>query len=121
MTIQPRHLFVLGLLIVCALLTYDVVTSSLNPYVTIPQVSADSTYLQREIQVLASVGNFSFDDGGVLQIELTDGNSTMTAYYAGIPPQGLKPGQKIVAAGVLTAPGRLNATQLLVKCPSRYE
>lgn len=121
MTLPSRHLVVLGLLIVCAFLTYGVMKSSLNPYVTVPQVAADSTYLQREIQVLATAGNFSFDDEGVLWIELTDGNSTMTAFYTGIPPQGLKPGQMIVAAGVLTAPGRLNATQLLVKCPSRYE
>jgi len=121
MTIKPIHIVVLVLLIMSAILAYDVVTSSLNPYLTVSQVAGTSNYPQQEIQILASVANFSVDEQGALLVDLTDGNSTITAHYSGVPPQGMKTGQKIVAIGVLSAPGRLNATQLLVKCPSKYE
>jgi len=121
MIIKPIHIVVLVLLLLSAILAYDVVTSSLNPYVTVSQVAGNSNYLQQDLQILASVANFSIDEQGALLVYLTDGNSTITAHYSGVPPQGLKTGQKIVAIGVLTAPGRFNATQLLVKCPSKYE
>ncbi len=121
MTIKPTYIVVLVLLILGTILAYDVVISSLNPYTTVSQVAGNSDYLRQEIQILATVANLSVDDQGRLFLNLTDGNSTITAHYSGVPPQGLKTGQKIVAIGVLTAPGRLNATQILVKCPSKYE
>lgn len=121
MIIKPLHIVVLVLLVLSAVLAYDVVISSLNPYVTVSQVSGNSNKFGQEIKILASVANFSIEKEGSLLVELTDGNSAITAHYTGVPPQGLKTGQKIVAVGVLTAPGRLNATQLLVKCPSKYE
>jgi cytochrome c-type biogenesis protein CcmE len=120
MTIKPVHIVVLVLVALSVILAYDALTASLNPYVSVSQVAGDSRYRQQEVQILATVNNFSFDDKGTLLVEITDGNATITAYYAGVPPQGLTRGQKIVAVGVLTAPGHLDATQLLVKCPSRY-
>jgi cytochrome c-type biogenesis protein CcmE len=41
--------------------------------------------------------------------------------YSGSQPQGFKEGQKVVAIGELTSPHHMNATQLLVNCPSKYE
>lgn len=120
MTIKPAYIVVLVLIAAGAILAYDAVTASINPYVTVSQVAGESRYLQQEVQVLATVADFSFDNQGMLLVDITDGNATITAFYAGIPPQGLNKGQKIVAIGVLDTPRRLNATQLLVKCPSRY-
>jgi cytochrome c-type biogenesis protein CcmE len=121
MTIKPIHIVVLVLLILSVILAYEVVISSLNPYVTVSQVAGNSDYLQQEIQILATVANFSVDDQGAFLVYLTDGNSTITVHYTGVPPQGLKTGQQVVAIGMLTAPGQMNATQILVKCPSKYE
>ena len=121
MKIRPIHVVVLVLISAGAILAYDVVISSLNPYMTVSQVAGNSTYLQQEIQILATVSNFSVEDEGTLLVYLTDGNSTIMAHYSGVPPQGLKIGEKIVVIGVLTAPDRMNATQILVKCPSKYE
>jgi cytochrome c-type biogenesis protein CcmE len=121
MKIRPIHVVVFFLISASAILAYGAMISSLNPYLTVSQVTGNSTYLHQEIQLLATVSNFSIEDEGTLLINLTDGNSTIMAHYSGVPPQGLKIGEKIVVIGVLIAPNRINTTQLLVKCPSKYE
>ena len=111
MTIKPIYIVVLVLLILVES-SHTTWSSRQLTYMTVSQVAGNSDYLQQEIQILATVANLSVDDQGRLLVYLTDGNSTITAHYSGLPPQGLKAGQKIVAIGVLTAPGRLNATQI---------
>jgi Cytochrome c-type biogenesis protein CcmE len=121
MKLQPLHVVAIILVVLSIVLAYDVITTSLNPYLTVSQVSGHPEYLQKEVQILANVENFSIDDQGAMQIILTDGNASIRVDYSGIPPQGMKANQKIVAIGVVTDPARMNASQLLVKCPSKYE
>jgi len=41
--------------------------------------------------------------------------------YRGAPPDNLQEGSPVIVEGRLWADGRLEATQILVQCPSRYE
>ncbi|NLG69233.1 MAG: cytochrome c maturation protein CcmE [Firmicutes bacterium] len=41
--------------------------------------------------------------------------------YRGAPPDNLQEGSPVIVEGRLRAEGRLEATQVLVQCPSRYE
>ncbi len=109
------------LLVAGGALAYDVLTSSINPYLTVSQAVADPGYHQKEVQILATVTSWSFDDAGALDLDITDGNSSMKVHYKGVTPQSLQEGQNIVAIGVLTSGTSMNATRILTKCPSKYE
>ena len=121
MKIKPVHIVGLILAFTGIFLAYNALSSSINPYLTVSQASMDSTRLGQEVQILATVSGWSTGQDGSLVLNLTDGASAMYATYRGVPPQGLREGQKIVAIGILETPARLNATRLLVKCPSKYE
>lgn len=123
MKIKPVHIIVLALVVISAILAYDAFTSYINPYLTVSQVAGEDTYVNNEVQILATVANGSvqWGDDGSLLFDITDGQATITVTYSGSQPQGFKAGQKVVAIGELTSPHHMNATQLLVKCPSKYE
>ncbi len=121
MKIRPVHVVAVLLVIAGGFLAYESLSSSVNPYLTVSQASGDPANLRGEVQVLATLSSWSVDDRGTLHLVITDGNATMGVRYSGIPPQGLQGGQSIVAIGTLDSPGSLNASRLLVKCPSKYE
>ncbi len=118
--IRPLYIVIIILLLVSAVLAFDAVSSSVNPYRTVAEVTQDPAWLHRDVQVLATVTDLSVDPDGAMQLVLTDGNATLNVTYRGVPPQGLLAGQKIVAIGRMDSPARLEADRLLVKCPSKY-
>lgn len=120
MLIRPLYLVVLILIGGSIFLVYSALAPSINPYLSVSQVRSGA-YAEREVQVLAILEDWSVGEEGALMLRLSDGNATLNVTYRGLPPQGLTKGQKIVAIGVLHPPDGLNATRLLVKCPSKYE
>jgi cytochrome c-type biogenesis protein CcmE len=120
MHIRPLYLVVLVLLAGSIFLAYTALAPSINPYLSVGQVRSGS-YAEREVQVLAILQDWSVGEDGALVLRLSDGNETLNVTYRGVPPQGLTRGQDIVAIGVLHPPDTLDATRLLVKCPSKYE
>ncbi len=121
MKIKAVHIIVFVLVALSAFFAYDAFTSYINPYLTVSQVAGNDKYIGKEVQILDTVATVNLREDGSLLLDLTDGKATITVTYSGIQPQGLKEGQKIVAIGKLTSPYHMNATQLLVKCPSKYE
>lgn len=121
MNIRPIHVVAVILLIAGGVLAYDALTSSINPYLTVSQASAQIPGHGNEIQVLATLSSWAYDNEGAMHLAITDGNVSMDVNYRGIPPQGLQQGQKIVAIGSLAPDHSLNATRILTKCPSKYE
>jgi cytochrome c-type biogenesis protein CcmE len=123
MKLKPVHIIVVALVIISAILAYDAFTSYINPYLTVSQVAGDDKYINNEVQILATVANGStqWGEDGSLLFDITDGQATITVTYSGSQPQGFKEGQKVVTIGELTSPHHMNAAQLLVKCPSKYE
>ena len=120
MQIRPLYLVVLVLIGGSIFLVYSALAPSINPYLSVSQVR-DGAYAEREVQVLAILEDWSVGEDGGLVLRLTDGNATLNVTYRGLPPQGLTKGQNIVAIGVLHPPDGMDATRLLVKCPSKYE
>ena len=62
--------------------------------------------------------------GGVpaIDFELGDSLSTMQVRYVGTAvPDAFRDGADVVVEGEYMSSGTVNATQLLVKCPSKYE
>jgi cytochrome c-type biogenesis protein CcmE len=123
MKLKPVYIIVALLIVVSAILAYDTFSSYVNPYSTVSEVAGDDSYIGSEVQILANVANRSihWDDDGSLLFNITDGKATIAVTYSGVPPQSFTDRQKVVAIGVQTTPYHMNATQLLVKCPSKYE
>ena len=123
MKIKPVHIIVVALVVLSAILAFDAFSSFINPYLTVSDVVVNEEYIGKEIQILDTVANGSVNlrEDGSLLFNLTDGQATIAVTYSGIQPQGFKEGQKIIVIGRLTSPYHVNATQLLVKCPSKYE
>lgn len=123
MKIKAVHIIVFVLVALSAIFAYDAFTSYINPYLTVSQVAGNDKYIGKEVQILDTVANGSRNlrEDGSLLFDLTDGQATIAVTYSGVQPQGFKEGQKIVVIGKLTSPYHVNATQLLVKCPSKYE
>ncbi len=122
MKIKPVYVIVAVLVVAGSVLAYSAFTSII-PYLTVSQVAGNDRYIDKEVQILATVANGSLDlkEDGSLLFDITDGHATIEVTYSGIQPQSFKEGQEIVAIGKLTSPYHVNATQLLVKCPSKYE
>ena len=121
MNIRPTWVVAAILLIAGGVLAYDALTSSINPYLTVSQAAAQSGNSEKEIQGLATLSSWSFDDNGAMHLSITDGNVSMVVFYRGVPPQSLQEGQQIVAIGSLAPGHSMNATRILTKCPSKYE
>ncbi len=123
MKLKPVHIIVALLIVVSAILAIDAFSSYVNPYSTVSEIAGDDSYIGREVQILADIANRSihWDEAGSLLFNITDGEATIAVTYSGVPPQSFTDRQKVVAIGVQTTPYHMNATQLLVKCPSKYE
>lgn len=57
----------------------------------------------------------------VLNFNLKDGNITQPVVYRGVIPDTMTSGESVVAEGKLDAQGVFQASNILVKCPSKYE
>ena len=123
MNVRPVHIVVVALIVLSGILAYDAFTSYINPYLTVSEVAGNDKYSDKDVQILATVANGStqWGEDGSMLFAITDGQATLTVTYSGTKPQSYKEGQQIVVIGTRTTPDHVNATQLLVKCPSKYE
>jgi cytochrome c-type biogenesis protein CcmE len=123
MEFKPVHIIVVALIVLSGILAYDTFTSYINPYLTVSEVAGNDDYTDKDVQILATVadGSTQWREDGSMLFDITDGQATLSVTYSGSQPQGFKEGQKVVVIGTRTAPYHVNATQLLVKCASKYE
>ena len=56
-----------------------------------------------------------------LSFAITEGGDTMTVIYQGAQPSGFKVGSSILVEGKYDSNGVFRASQLILKCPSKYE
>ena len=65
------------------------------------------------------------DASGATKFQITDGKTTVPVVYRGGATTALttasKPGTQMVAEGTLSASGTFEATNLLAKCPSKFQ
>ncbi len=112
------------LLLFSAGLAFDSMSNYINPYLSVTQVALNlNRYSGKSIQVMGIVepGSFLRGDGGTIRFTLTDGQESLQVQFTGVTPQNLDEGKDVVAVGSLTGEATLDAEQLLVKCPSKYE
>lgn len=124
MQIRSKHIFVIVLLALSAGLAYDSLSNYLNPYISVADVvSLGSQYKDRSLQVMGEIEADSLQrsDDGSIGFTLTDGSASIEVSYRGVPPQSLEQGSDIVVVGSLTEEGAIEASQIMVKCPSKYE
>ena len=57
----------------------------------------------------------------VLNFNLKEGNLVQPVVYRGVIPDTMMNGESVVAEGKLDAQGVFQASNILVKCPSKYE
>ena len=67
-------------------------------------------------------GSINWDAGNLdLSFRITDGEHTIPVKYHGVVPDTFKYGVEAVIEGKLNADDTFQATELLAKCPSKYE
>lgn len=125
MKIKYTYIIVAVLIAVSIVLAYDAFTSYVNPYLSVSEIAENNAfYVNKEgLQVLGTVVNGSSDwaEDGSLLFNLTDGQHTIKVIYEGNPPSNFNEGQQVVVIGKLISPNNLNASEMLAKCPSKYE
>jgi len=113
------------LVVLCAFLLFDAFSSYINPYQSVSEVSLHpERYLNKNVQILGRIHGLRFHENGSLSFELIElegeKKASLEVFYAGIPPQSIREGQRVVVVGKLIEPNRVNAEKLLTKCPSKY-
>ena len=56
-----------------------------------------------------------------LRFTITEGGDTMAVVYDGVKPSAFKPSSNILVEGKYHSDGIFRASQLILKCPSKYE
>lgn len=124
MKIQNKHIIIILLLAVSAGLAYDSISNYMNPYIPVADIAANSAqYEGKSLQVIGAVepGSLILSDDGEISFRLIDEGGSIKVTYRGIPPQNLEQeGNQVVVLGTLGDDG-IESSQLLVKCPSKYE
>lgn len=94
-------------------------------YMTVDELAASSSDVQgQQIRVAGDVADGSVqrgDLGDPIRFEVTDGNATIPMVYDGTVPDIFSDHAEVIATGTMRSDGVFEATELLTKCPSRFE
>lgn len=125
MKIQKKHIIIIVFLALSAGLAYDSVSNYINPYIPVSDILANrGKYSGKSLQVIGEVEQDSLlrTDDGSISFTLIDDQGSINVIYRGVPPQNLEQeGNQVVVLGTLQDNGDIDSSQLLVKCPSKYE
>ena len=124
MKIQNKHIIIVLLLAVSAGLAYDSISNYMNPYIPVSDIIADrARYEGKSLQIIGEVepGSLVTTNDGSISFILVDEEGSIKVTYRGVPPQNIEQeGNQVVVLGTLGDEG-IESSQLLVKCPSKYE
>ena len=125
MKIQSKHIIIIVLVALSVGLAYDSITNYMNPYIPVSDISSNQAqYEGKSLQIIGVVepGSLLRSDDGSISFTLRDDDGSILVTYRGVPPQNLEQeGNQVVVLGTLGADGEIESSQLLVKCPSKYE
>ncbi|OFV80693.1 MAG: hypothetical protein A2W26_06935 [Acidobacteria bacterium RBG_16_64_8] len=89
-------------------------------YKTVEEMRQSGTAEATRVGGRVSPGGIK-QDGDTIRFSLTgDSGAQLEVVYQGPYPERLSPDQQVVAAGSKTADGAFEATEILVKCPSKF-
>ena len=123
---KKRYLIGGGILVLAvAYLLYLSFGSSVDYYVTVSEFAAEGTELHDiNIRVAGKIADNPIDwnaEDLELRFSITEGGDNMEVIYKGAKPSAFKAGSNILVEGEYHSDGILRATQLILKCPSKYE
>ena len=123
---KKRYLVGGGILLaVVAYLLYLSFGSSVSYYVTVSEFFDRGTELHdTSIRVAGKISDSPVDwnaEDIELRFTITEGGDNMEIIYKGAKPSAFKAGSNILVEGEYHSDGILRATQLILKCPSKYE
>jgi cytochrome c-type biogenesis protein CcmE len=124
---MKRKFFVGGgvILIAVAYLLYLSFGSSVSYYVTVGEFFDRSNELyDTNVRVAGKIADASIEwnaDDLELMFTITEGGESLPVIYHGAQPSGFKEGSNILVEGKYNSDGVFRASQLILKCPSKYE
>jgi len=96
--------------------TYDITVSDF--------VAKADSYTGKQVRVVGQVvpGSVNQDTKNfTLSFTIAEGNESLPVVYQGVVPDTFKEGTDIVAEGKSDQQGVFHASQLITKCPAKYE
>jgi len=112
-------------LIAVVYLLYLSFGSSVSYYVTVSEFfDRSDELLDTNVRVAGNVADISIEwnaDDLELMFTITEGGKNMPVIYNGAQPGGFKAGSTILVEGKYESDGVFRASQLILKCPSKYE
>ncbi|MFZ2070356.1 MAG: cytochrome c maturation protein CcmE [Halobacteriota archaeon] len=123
MRLKTVHIVVVVLVFIGAILAYESLSSDIAPYLSVSNITNDSSvHVGKNVKVLGRVANVSSGRSKEgYNFELNDGKATIAVTYTGSLSQSLKKGQEVGVIGVQDTPDHVTASQLDIKCASKYE
>ncbi len=124
MKIKGKYLVAGTLLIFSAFLAYDSLSNYISPYLSVTMVVRNlDQYQGKSLQIMGVVESGTFDRGnnGTIRFAINDGTEAISVIYTGALPQNFDEGKDVVVVGSLNGDETVEARQILVKCPSKYE
>ena len=113
------------LVIVVAYLIYLSFGSSVSYYVTVSEFFAKGTELHdTNVRVAGKIADSPIEWNAAeleLRFTITEGGDTMAVIYHGAKPSTFKARSNILVEGEYHSDGIFRASQLILKCPSKYE
>lgn len=113
------------LVAVVGYLFYLSFSSSVSYYVTVSEFFDKGTELYNtNLRVAGKVADspISWDAEKLeMKFDISEGGDTMMVIYQGAKPDGFKSGANILVEGKYQSDEIFRASQLIMKCPSKYE
>ena len=113
------------LLFIVAYLFFLSFSSSVRYYVTVSEFSARGTeLLGTDVRVAGKIADSPIDwnaEDLELRFIITEGGHALPVLYQGAKPSSFKAGSNILVEGKSHPDGIFRASQLIMKCPSKYE
>jgi cytochrome c-type biogenesis protein CcmE len=124
--VKKRYLFGgLILIIVVGYLLYLSFGNSVSYYLTVSEFSARGAELHdTNVRVAGKIADSPIEwdaEDLELRFDITEGGDVMTVVYQGVKPSGFKAGSNILVEGEFHSDGIFRASQIIMKCPSKYE
>lgn len=123
---MKRLKFIVGAIIVLVaigFLGYQGFVYSATYYYTVSEFAEQqSTFADKNVRVVGNVTAGTIErQGSTLKFTMSDGLKELTVVYKGVVPDSFKAGIEAVVQGKVNSTGIFEASQLLAKCPSKYE
>jgi cytochrome c-type biogenesis protein CcmE len=113
------------LVIAIAFLIFNGMQGTSAFYMTVDELHKSTAVTDgKQIRVGGDVVEGTIQRGGIgeeIRFEITDGISTVSIVYNGPAPDIFSDHAEVIATGTMADDGTFHATELLTKCPSRFD